>query len=187
MHTLLLSALSQVNNNGVVSFSEPVSTYTPDAIPLTNGEAFAATFWADVNNILGGEVYWRQTQDPEFLAKVSTDMNLYFPNTTYVAKWALVATWDRVAYFGSASQKVRPDQLVHPQFPSEGHQWSLGLPQTAEKDVPFFHCCSSTNPTKRWRKARNTQQENSMKCQICLNLIPSVLVAEKHFPGCPDN
>ncbi|TFJ96299.1 MARCKS-related protein [Platysternon megacephalum] len=45
-----------VNNNGVVSFGVPVNQFTPDSFPLTDGRAFVAPFWADVDNRITGEV-----------------------------------------------------------------------------------------------------------------------------------
>lgn len=102
----LLPLPLQVNNNGVVSFGTNVSQYTPDPFPLDGGSPFVAPYWADVNNVLGGNVYWRQTQDQQILSRCTADINQYFPNTPFTAIWALIATWDRVAYFGTASKKV---------------------------------------------------------------------------------
>lgn len=101
-----------VNNNGVVSFGTNVSQYTPDPFPLDGGSPFVAPYWADVNNVLGGNVYWRQTQDQQILSRCTADINQYFPNTPFTAIWALIATWDRVAYFGTASKKVNTFQTV---------------------------------------------------------------------------
>ncbi|XP_066494913.1 sushi, nidogen and EGF-like domain-containing protein 1 [Tiliqua scincoides] len=101
-----------VNNNGVVSFGVNVSQYTPDPFPLDGGTPFVAPYWADVNNVLGGNVYWRQTQDQQTLSRCTADINQYFPEIPFTAIWAFVATWDRVAYFGTASKKVNTFQAV---------------------------------------------------------------------------
>ncbi|KAJ7304146.1 hypothetical protein JRQ81_011674 [Phrynocephalus forsythii] len=95
-----------VNNNGVVSFGVNVSQYTPDPFPLDSGLPFVAPYWGDVDNMRGGDILWRQSQDPALLSRCTDDINLYFPETSFVATWALVATWDHVAYFGSASKKA---------------------------------------------------------------------------------
>ncbi|XP_077196888.1 alpha-tectorin-like [Paroedura picta] len=107
-----------VNNNGVVSFDNPVSQYTPDPFPLTDGRAFVAPFWADVDNRITGEVYYRQSQDQQLLQRVTTDIGVYFPRETFVATWVFVATWDRVAFYGSLSSKVNTFQAV---LTSDGH------------------------------------------------------------------
>ncbi|XP_067316857.1 alpha-tectorin-like [Anolis sagrei] len=101
-----------VNNNGVVSFDEPVSEYTPKAIPLTDGEAFVAPYWGDVNNKLGGDIWYRETKDPIMLDTITKDMNKHFPDMPFTAKWAFIATWDHVAYFGSRSNKTNTFQCV---------------------------------------------------------------------------
>ncbi|XP_044847398.1 sushi, nidogen and EGF-like domain-containing protein 1 isoform X1 [Mauremys mutica] len=101
-----------VNNNGVVSFGVSVSQYTPDPFPLADGRPFVAPYWGDVNNNLGGDVYYRETRDPELLRRLTRDINQYFPEIPFTATWAFVATWDRVAYYGSTSQKTNTFQAV---------------------------------------------------------------------------
>ncbi|KAL8220175.1 UNVERIFIED_CONTAM: hypothetical protein K2H54_040035 [Gekko kuhli] len=107
-----------VNNNGVVSFENSVSQFTPDPFPLTDGRAFVAPFWADVDNRITGEVYYRESQDEQLLQRVTADVNVYFPTETFVATWVFVATWDRVAFYGSLSSKVNTFQAV---LTSNGH------------------------------------------------------------------
>ncbi|XP_067399058.1 sushi, nidogen and EGF-like domain-containing protein 1 [Emydura macquarii macquarii] len=101
-----------VNNNGVVSFGVAVSQYTPDPFPLADGHPFVAPYWGDVNNVLNGDIYYRETQNPELLRRLTRDINQYFPTIPFNAMWAFVATWDQVAYFGSTSQKVNTFQAV---------------------------------------------------------------------------
>ena len=101
-----------VNNNGVVSCGVPVSKYTPDPFPLADGSPFVAPYWGDVNNAISGNVYFRQTTDPKILQRVSNDINRYFPNSNYRPKWAFIATWCKVPYFGSKSDLVNTFQAV---------------------------------------------------------------------------
>ncbi|KAM4703009.1 alpha-tectorin-like [Rhinophrynus dorsalis] len=101
-----------VNNNGVISFGLAVSKYTPDAFPLADGSPFVAPFWGDVDNRIGGKVYYRESTDPKLLKQISDDMLKYYPNVHYQAKWAFVATWDKVNYFGSLSKKRNTFQAV---------------------------------------------------------------------------
>lgn len=91
----------------MVSFDSPVSQYTPDPFPLVDGRAFVAPFWADIDNRITGEVYYRESQDKQLLQRATTDINTYFPNEEFNATWVFVATWDRVAFYGSLSSKVR--------------------------------------------------------------------------------
>ncbi|KAM8985778.1 sushi, nidogen and EGF-like domain-containing protein 1 [Ara ararauna] len=101
-----------VNNNGVISFDTRVNQYTPDPFPLADGRPFVAPYWADVDNVLGGDVFYRQTTDPALLALITSDINQYFPTIPYTATWALVATWDHVAYYGSTTNKGNTFQAV---------------------------------------------------------------------------
>ncbi|XP_043935285.1 alpha-tectorin-like [Protopterus annectens] len=101
-----------VNNNGLISFNVSVGQYTPDAFPLADGRAFIAPFWADVDNRLYGDVYYRENSDPALLQRATTDVNRYFPDLHFTANWVFVATWDRVAYYGSSSTKENTFQAV---------------------------------------------------------------------------
>ncbi|XP_059729648.1 sushi, nidogen and EGF-like domain-containing protein 1 isoform X2 [Haemorhous mexicanus] len=101
-----------VNNNGVISFDEPVRQYTPDPFPLADGRPFVTPFWADVDNVLGGDIFYRQSTDPALLEDISQHMTQYFPDSPFTATWALVATWDHVAYYGSTSEKGNTFQAV---------------------------------------------------------------------------
>ncbi|XP_041427671.1 alpha-tectorin-like [Xenopus laevis] len=101
-----------VNNNGVISFGVAVSSYTPNAFPLADGRPFVAPYWGDVNNEIAGTVYYRESKDPNLLERISNDMRKYYPNFNYRATWAFVATWDKVAYYGSSSRKTNTFQAV---------------------------------------------------------------------------
>uniref|UniRef100_A0A669QBQ2 NIDO domain-containing protein n=2 Tax=Phasianus colchicus TaxID=9054 RepID=A0A669QBQ2_PHACC len=94
-----------VNNNGVISFDTQVKQYTPDPFPLADGRPFVTPYWGDVDNVLGGEIYYRQTTDPALLKLITQNINQYFPSIPFTATWAFVATWDHVAYYGSTSNK----------------------------------------------------------------------------------
>ncbi|XP_040977901.1 IgGFc-binding protein-like [Aquila chrysaetos chrysaetos] len=101
-----------VNNNGVISFDTRVNQYTPDPFPLADGRTFVAPYWGDVDNVRGGDVFYRETTDPTLLARVTKDINQYFPKIRYAATWAFVATWDHVAYYGSTTNKGNTFQAV---------------------------------------------------------------------------
>ncbi|NXW25826.1 TECTA protein, partial [Circaetus pectoralis] len=101
-----------VNNNGVISFDTRVNQYTPDPFPLADGRTFVAPYWGDVDNVRGGDVFYRETTDPTLLARVTKDINQYFPKIPYTATWAFVATWDHVAYYGSTTNKGNTFQAV---------------------------------------------------------------------------
>ncbi|XP_072911934.1 alpha-tectorin-like [Hemitrygon akajei] len=101
-----------VNNNGVISFVVPVSQYTSTAFPLPDGRAFIAPFWADVDNSLRGNVYYRQSTEEALLQRATADVRKYSTGLQFQARWVFVATWDNVAYYGSQSTKVNSFQAV---------------------------------------------------------------------------
>ncbi|XP_048450359.1 sushi, nidogen and EGF-like domain-containing protein 1, partial [Rhincodon typus] len=94
-----------VNNNGVVSFRDAVSQFTPNTFPLADGRPFIAPFWGDVDTRNGGEIYYRQSSEPRLLQRASADINRHAPSLQFQAQWVFVATWDRVAFYGSQTSK----------------------------------------------------------------------------------
>ncbi|XP_069738891.1 sushi, nidogen and EGF-like domain-containing protein 1 [Phaenicophaeus curvirostris] len=103
-----------VNNNGVVSFGVAVPEFTPEPFPLSGHRPFVAPFWADVDNRLEGDVFYRQSRDPQLLHRLARDLEAVSEASEMPPKptWAFVATWHRVSYFGSASKKVNTFQAT---------------------------------------------------------------------------
>ncbi|XP_078509936.1 alpha-tectorin-like [Lissotriton helveticus] len=101
-----------VNNNGHISFKEPVSSYRPTLFPLKEVCPLIAIFWADINNVIQGNIFYRQTQDPELLQNVTYCIQRSYPRLAFNARWAFIATWDHVGYYGSNSSKVNTFQVV---------------------------------------------------------------------------
>ncbi|NXH16780.1 TECTA protein, partial [Bucco capensis] len=103
-----------VNNNGVVSFGTGVPEFTPEPFPLPGHRPFVAPYWADVDITLGGDVFYRQSQDQKLLAQVAKDLAPAVSSSEPPPKptWAFVATWDKVSFFGAASDKVNTFQVV---------------------------------------------------------------------------
>ncbi|NXE44282.1 TECTA protein, partial [Ptilorrhoa leucosticta] len=104
----------QVNNNGVVSFGTMGGEFTPQPFPLPGHQPFVAGGWADVDTRLGGDVFYRQRGGPQLLARLAQDLAPAVPPGGPPPRptWAFVATWDRVAYFGAASDKGGTFQAV---------------------------------------------------------------------------
>jgi hypothetical protein len=94
----------QVNTNGVISFLQRVSTYTPTPFPIENNARIIAPFWADVDTNRGGTVWYRETTNNTLLDKASEEIRAYFPQFyRFKPSWIFVATWDRVAFYGCSS------------------------------------------------------------------------------------
>ncbi|XP_058618388.1 uncharacterized protein si:dkey-9l20.3 [Onychostoma macrolepis] len=84
-----------VNNNGHLTFSEPLSNY----IPLVNyGMDIVAPLWTHLDNRRGGTISCREDTSSAVLAQLTAAIDRYHPDITFVATSAFVATWDSVPY-----------------------------------------------------------------------------------------
>lgn len=113
IHLLLSSFPPKVNNNGVISFNIQVSQFTPEAFPLSDSRSFIAPLWADVHNGIRGDVYYRESADPEILERATQDVRKYFKNmVSFTATWIFIATWNQVTFYGgSQTTPVRQKEI----------------------------------------------------------------------------
>lgn len=92
-----------MNNNGVISFGVQVSQFTPEAFPLSDSRSFIAPLWGDVHNGIRGDVYYRESQEPEILERATQDVRKFFRNMgSFTAQWAFIATWHQVTFYGGS-------------------------------------------------------------------------------------
>lgn len=83
-----------VNNNGNVTFSNPLSTFTPFALTGATGTPIIAAFFADVDTRAAGSA----------LTQYGTG--------TVNGRSAFGVNWDGVGYFGSHDDKLNVFQLI---------------------------------------------------------------------------
>ncbi|KAL0192664.1 hypothetical protein M9458_010960, partial [Cirrhinus mrigala] len=77
--------------------------FTPEAFPLSDSRSFIAPLWADVHNGIRGDVYYRETSDPEILERATQDVRKYFKNmVSFTATWVFIATWSQVTFYGGS-------------------------------------------------------------------------------------
>ena len=98
----------QVNNNGIISFNEPFSRFVGESFPINDSELIAP-FWADADTrpLDGGFVWYRETNDPELLARARRDVQLVFPRLdTFLPSSLFIATWDHVGYYDHQTDRV---------------------------------------------------------------------------------
>ena len=99
--------LSQIHDNGVISFGSHYNVCTPMSLPLDGTDKIIAPYWADVDTRGTGNIYYRQTTDPNLLARATSEIGAAFPTSlNNTISNLLIATWDRVGYYNNGIDKV---------------------------------------------------------------------------------
>jgi len=75
------------------------------ALPLKGADKIIAPYWADFDTRETGEVYYRQTTDPDLLDRATCEIMAAFPLSNKITN-LLIATWDAVGYSDSWTEKV---------------------------------------------------------------------------------
>jgi len=96
----------QVNNNGLLSFLQGVSQFTPEAFPLAGDRKLIAPFWADVDTRGIGTVWFRITTNSSLLARARDEIATFLSQKDFSPAYLFIASWDHVGYFGSNTDKV---------------------------------------------------------------------------------
>ncbi|CAJ0961127.1 unnamed protein product, partial [Ranitomeya imitator] len=127
-----------VNNNGLLSFMTPILDFTPQVtttVPYVSAVPYIAPFWADVDVTIAGDIYYRESTDPQLLERATSDIRTYFHDLKFNAQWIFVATWDQVAFHGSQTNKTNTFQVVLTSdgsftfifFNYQDIQWTTGI------------------------------------------------------------
>ena len=98
----------QVNANGDISFLQPLSTFVPQPFPLDF--QLIAPFWADSDTRPdeGGDVWYRETNDPDLFDRVkSLIRNSFINHATFEPESLFIATWDHIGVFSFITSVVR--------------------------------------------------------------------------------
>ena len=113
-----------MNTNGVISFIQTVSTYTPDPFPLANDARMIAPFWADIDTTRGGTVWYRETTDKQLLDRATDEVRAYFPKfMKFRASWIFIATWDHVAFYGCSEDGCSKVMCLYQNIVSVKYQY----------------------------------------------------------------
>ena len=98
------TCISQVNTNGILSFRAPFTSFSPHPFPL--GELpLIAPFWDDVDITVGGEILYRETQDPKLLQQFTQELINTTGISSYQPTYLFIATWVDVPPFYSETVK----------------------------------------------------------------------------------
>jgi hypothetical protein len=100
-----------VNTNGLISFlspinkNHPINNYIPISIP------FISPFWSDINTIVGGQIYYRESFCLSDLIQAKNDIaNIY--STKFNPSRVYIITWDQVSAYNGNSSINNTFQLV---------------------------------------------------------------------------
>ena len=102
--------ISQVSDNGVLSFRSGFYDSSPDPFPLSY-YILIAPFWNDVYLYRGGNIFYRFTDDESILNDVGMTIRDAFEND-FSPALVFIATWDRVtpsyrySYYGVSECEI---------------------------------------------------------------------------------
>ena len=96
-----------MNTNGVISLDSPFTFASPSPLPLSGTYKIIAPYWGDVDTRGTGQIFYRQTTDPNLLDRASRDIQAAYPLVKNVVITNLfIATWDAVGYYNRQTDKV---------------------------------------------------------------------------------
>ena len=109
---------AQISSNGILTFREPFSRYSPK--PFPNGVIMIAPFWADVDTWSSSEtpppgipadeinkVWFREEFDSALLEKAGKEIREAFIGlSTFTPSSLFIATWRNVGYYHRHIDKV---------------------------------------------------------------------------------
>ncbi len=89
--------LFQVNNNGLITFNQPLpEAHPPYPFPTYGNEDYIAPLWSELDDVGIGIYWYQQYTSGSVLTRATRDINQYFPGRGFSASWVFVVTWDYV-------------------------------------------------------------------------------------------
>jgi hypothetical protein len=99
-----------ISTNGVVSFLSPISKpCSLKKYPITT--ALISPFWSDINTLIGGRIYYRESSTTSDLNQAKNDIASIY-STAFNPSRLYIITWDRVAAFDGRPSLNNTFQLV---------------------------------------------------------------------------
>ncbi|XP_026133379.1 uncharacterized protein LOC113112139 [Carassius auratus] len=85
-----------INNNGLLTFVQPLPEAHPYAFPTHGAEDYIAALWTELDDLGIGRYTYQEYTNGSILTRATQDINQYFPGRGFTASWVFVATWDYV-------------------------------------------------------------------------------------------
>ncbi|KAK7069005.1 Calcium ion binding [Halocaridina rubra] len=100
-----------VNMNGFVSFLTEIPNFFNVQFPLEY--PLIAPFYSDVDTTRAGNVYYRETSDPNTVARAKIDLSQYFNGASgFEPTGIFIVTWDGVGAYSRRTDRLNTYQLV---------------------------------------------------------------------------
>uniref|UniRef100_A0A8C5ADZ1 Nidogen 2 n=1 Tax=Gadus morhua TaxID=8049 RepID=A0A8C5ADZ1_GADMO len=131
-----------VATNGIISAQDlPMEKqYVDDGFPTDF--PVVAPFLADLDTSGGrGQIYYRLTETPSVLNRVSQEVHRGFPDARFTPTHAVVATWENVGAYEEQSRQAGPPNQVETGALSLSVSLSLSL-SSKSTDSIVFHCAA---------------------------------------------
>lgn len=84
-----------------MTFKAPWFSSIPQQFPINGTRDIIAPFWTSLNNVVNGDIYYGQYTSGHLLYQVTHNINEYFPQLQFDAKWIFIATWDEIGYLSN--------------------------------------------------------------------------------------
>ena len=104
--------LSQVSNNGLFSFNEVSSLFSPEIFSSGSSRYIVAPFWDDANVRDGGSIFYEihsctsfNARSVELLQRVSSLIS-EVEEVSFLGSWMLVGMWEDLPEFSSSDVSV---------------------------------------------------------------------------------
>jgi len=89
-----------LSTNGVIFFENGNSNFVPRPFPVRNF-IFIAPYWTDHDPSRVGNIFYRESFDPNLLNQITTEIRRHFVEySTFTSRWALIMTYVDVAAYG---------------------------------------------------------------------------------------
>ena len=104
-----------VNNNGHISFDDPLDLYIPRPFPIPD-LPLIAPYWADVDTTPpdGGQVWYRISTDKSLITDlIGSVMNSsQLTLSSFTPEYLVIVTWDHVGYYEERTDKTNTFQCI---------------------------------------------------------------------------
>ena len=95
-----------MTTTGLLQFDDKFRILSPQLFPIRRYK-YIAPYWANADTSRCGQLFYRQTNDPDLLDRAASEIRAAFPvHEDFEITNLFIVTWDEVGYIGSQNDKV---------------------------------------------------------------------------------